>query len=93
MLRNGNSSYFRKAILTILRTKLCCLHRNLITIAEWCSDSGLAQVAYPLGGGWDSFGFSKKNSGGLYLYPEEALFLLETVKNISRNNLKFLIKS
>lgn len=68
---------------------LCCnfllfkllLSRNALSTANWLPDIGLAQVTHLNGNGWDSFGFTEKSSGKLHLYPEEALFLLETVKN------------
>jgi tRNA-splicing endonuclease subunit sen54 N-term len=40
-------------------------------------DEGLAKIDKPVGGSWDCYGFQK--NGKLHLYPEETLFLLETV--------------
>ena len=42
-------------------------------------NEGLARIDKLVGGGWDCYGFQK--SGKLHLYPEEALFLMETVSS------------
>jgi len=52
--------------------------KNTLSTANWLPNVGLAEVTHLLGNGWESFGFTEKISGKLRLYPEEALFLLET---------------
>jgi tRNA-splicing endonuclease subunit sen54 N-term len=54
--------------------------RNLLSKAIWMPDEGLAKIDKLVGGSWDCYGFQK--NGKLHLYPEEALFLLETVSII-----------
>ena len=51
--------------------------RNLLSTAEWLNDRGLARVTKKVGGDWQTFGFEE--NGNTFLYPEEALFLLEIV--------------
>ena len=53
--------------------------RNLLSKAIWMPNEGLARIDKLVGGGWDCYGFQK--SGKLHLYPEEALFLMETVSS------------
>ena len=50
--------------------------RNLLTIADWLPDEGVARVTHRVGS-WETYGHEE--NGSLLLYPEEALFLLELV--------------
>lgn len=46
--------------------------------AEWSND-GMVKITKVVKGLLQHFGFQDKN--GIFLYPEESLFLLETVSN------------
>ena len=45
--------------------------------AEWLHDNGLARVTKKVGGDWSTYGYEE--NGSIFIYPEEALFLLENV--------------
>lgn len=47
--------------------------------AEWLHDKGLARVTKKVGGEWTTYGFEE--NGCTFIYPEEALFLLENVNH------------
>jgi tRNA-splicing endonuclease subunit sen54 N-term len=51
--------------------------RCLRSIAEWVEEKGMAKVTTKKGKHWCNFGFEKDRS--LWLNPEEALYLVETV--------------
>jgi hypothetical protein len=51
--------------------------RNLLSRGDWLPQENVAVVDKKVGGGWDIFGHNK--NGKTYLYPEEALFLIEVV--------------
>jgi tRNA-splicing endonuclease subunit sen54 N-term len=56
---------------------LSFLSRCMRSIAEWIDEMGKAKVTSKKGKHWCNFGFEKDKS--LWLNPEEALYLVETV--------------
>jgi hypothetical protein len=54
-----------------------CYNRGALTTADWDPELKIARVTYRVGRHWKQMGHEV--GGKLYLFPEEALFLLETV--------------
>lgn len=65
----------RKRLIEIERVE----RSSQLASAEWLPGSQRARVTKKSGQKWDSFGFEEKSQ--LYLIPEEALILLEMVRN------------
>jgi hypothetical protein len=59
-----------------------CYDRGALTRAEWDPELKLANVTCKVGRHWKQMGHDV--GGKLYLLPEEALFLLETVSILVR---------
>lgn len=72
-------------------TNICLFHKNMLYCgrcaraqAEWSND-GMVKVTKVVKGLLQHFGCQDKN--GIFLYPEEALFLLETVSHFIKYTL------